>query len=173
MCVCICVCVCASVLSLFRETGIRIHGAKALTSQAVLLPKKEGQHNTGPDQKEGALGLALSQAASGPWVYKHFLSSEETLSTCLEVSQVGKQSWLKKALSLAGLHILVTSRAPSERARKVALKEWMTGGRGGGWDSLEGRDLGAGVSGSRVQGRAGSRWGAGAYCLLTAQERGL
>ena len=44
-----------------------------------------------------------------------------------------------------------------------------------GWDSMEGRDLGAGVSGSRVQGRGS--WepvvgGAGSVIAFTAQERG-
>lgn len=96
-CVCICACihacVCAYVHVCVRacclcleKQEIRIH--ISTTSQAALLPKG-GADNTGPDQKEGALGLVLSQAAPGPWVYTFFLFSRRDPSTCLEEAKWG------------------------------------------------------------------------------------
>lgn len=92
VCVHMCTCVCEQ-LSLFRRNRkFRIH--ISTTSQAALLPKREGQR-TCADQKEGALAWALSQAASGPGCTLSFLLEETQALAWKKPS--GEQSLLKKA----------------------------------------------------------------------------
>ena len=143
-----------------------------------MLPRKEGQITRGLTRRKGLVAWLCPRAASGPWV-SAFFSSRGGPNTCLEEAKWGTALAQESSESCQGCTFWSPlSRAISERARKVALKGADDRGRGGAGrvepSSVGGRDLGAGVSGSRVQGRGS--WepvvgAGGCYCLHSPGKR--